>query len=101
MKRLLFLPIVLVLVQCLGQTVQHIVVISVDGFRPDFYLDPGWQTPTIKSLMKEGTYARGVNSVFPSMTYPAHTTIISGVQPAEHGIYYNAVFEPTGPTGKI
>ena len=51
--------------------------------------------------MKNGTYAMGVSSVFPSMTYPAHTTIVTGVQPARHGIYYNNVFEPTGSTGKI
>ena len=51
--------------------------------------------------MKEGTYTLGQNSVFPSMTYPSHTTIVTGVQPAVHGIYYNAVFEPQGATGKI
>ena len=51
--------------------------------------------------MKDGAYAKGVNSVLPSMTYPSHTTIVTGVWPAKHGIYYNGMYEPNGSTGKI
>ncbi|MDR3715067.1 MAG: ectonucleotide pyrophosphatase/phosphodiesterase [Puia sp.] len=84
-----------------AQLAGHVVLITIDGFRPDFYLDPSWKAVNIRNLMQEGAHADGVNSVFPSMTYPSHTTIVTGVQPAKHGIYYNRVFEPTGPTGKI
>lgn len=101
MRKLILLPIILLVSHCYAQKVRHVVVISVDGFRPDFYLDSSWPTKNIRGLMKNGTHAKGVNSVFPSMTYPSHTSIITGVQPAEHGIYYNAMFEPTGSTGKI
>lgn len=80
---------------------KHVVLVTVDGFRPDFYLDSSWQAVHIRQLMAEGTYAKGVNSVFPSMTYPSHTTIVTGVQPARHGIYYNNMYEPNGPTGKM
>lgn len=83
-----------------AQQAKHVVVITIDGFRPDFYLDSSWHTPNLKSLMKSGVYAKGVNSVFPSMTYPSHTTIVTGVWPAKHGVYYNSMFEPNGPTGK-
>ncbi len=83
-----------------AQQAKHVVVITIDGFRPDFYLDSSWHTPNLKSLMKSGVYAKGVNSVFPSMTYPSHTTIVTGVWPAKHGVYYNNMFEPNGPTGK-
>jgi predicted AlkP superfamily pyrophosphatase or phosphodiesterase len=76
--------------------VKHVIVISVDGFRPDFYLDSSWQAVRIRELMAGGTYTLGENSVFPSMTYPSHTTMVTGVQPAVHGIYYN-----TGPGEKI
>jgi len=102
MKKLLF-SVVLAAFAAGGfaQKVKHVVMISVDGFRPDFYLDTAWHTVTMHSLMQQGTYAKGVNSVFPSMTYPSHTTIVTGVQPLQHGIYYNAMFEPTGSTGKI
>jgi predicted AlkP superfamily pyrophosphatase or phosphodiesterase len=76
--------------------VKHVIVISVDGFRPDFYLDSSWQAVRIRELMAGGTYTKGENSVFPSMTYPSHTTMVTGVQPAVHGIYYN-----TGPGEKV
>lgn len=79
-----------------AQPVKHVVVITVDGFRPDFYLDSSWQAVHIRELMAAGAYANGVNSVFPSMTYPSHTTIVTGVQPAKHGIYYN-----TGPGERV
>lgn len=83
-----------------AQETKHVVVITIDGFRPDFYLDSSWNTVNIRALMKEGTHTPGMNSVFPSMTYPSHTTLVTGVQPARHGIYYNSIFEPTGSTGK-
>jgi predicted AlkP superfamily pyrophosphatase or phosphodiesterase len=79
-----------------AQVVRHVVLVTVDGFRPDFYLDSSWQAVHIRSLMADGAHALGVNSVFPSMTYPSHTTIVTGVQPAKHGIYYN-----TGPGEKV
>jgi predicted AlkP superfamily pyrophosphatase or phosphodiesterase len=75
---------------------KHVIVITVDGFRPDFYLDSSWHAVNIRQLMAGGTYTKGVNSVFPSMTYPSHTTIVTGVQPAVHGIYYN-----TGPGERV
>jgi arylsulfatase A-like enzyme len=85
----------------MAQKAEHVVLITIDGFRPDYYLDPSWQTPNLALLLKAGTHATGVTSVFPSMTYPSHTTIVTGVWPAKHGIYYNGMFEPNGPTGKI
>lgn len=84
-----------------AQEVKHVVLITVDGFRPDFYLDTAWHAVNIRALMKDGAHALGQNSVFPSMTYPSHTTIVTGVQPSVHGVYYNAMFEPAGSTGKI
>ena len=72
---------------------KHVVVITIDGFRPDFYLDEKWSAPNLKAMKQEGAHAYGVNSVFPSVTYPSHTTIVTGVPPAKHGIFYNALFE--------
>lgn len=83
------------LAQATKQT-RHVVIITIDGFRPDFYLDSSWQAPHLRAMLASGTHAKGVNSVFPSMTYPSHTTIITGVWPARHGIYYNNMFEPEG-----
>jgi len=84
-----------------AQEHKHVILVTIDGFRPDFYFDNKWNTPNLKQMLKEGVHAYGVNSVFPSVTYPSHTTIVTGVQPADHGIYFNGVFEPDNATGKI
>jgi predicted AlkP superfamily pyrophosphatase or phosphodiesterase len=100
--RLLFgtLTVVVIGLNSIAQPVKYVVLISIDGFRPEFYLDPGWNAPNLRQLMHEGVYADYVRGVFPTVTYPSHTTIITGALPARHGIYYNAPFEPEGTTGK-
>jgi predicted AlkP superfamily phosphohydrolase/phosphomutase len=103
MKRAIPILVFVLLLALAGtaQTAQHVVIVTIDGFHPDFYLDTQWHTTHLRQLMEEGTYAEGVNSVFPSITYPSHTTIVTGVQPVKHGIYYNSMFEPARPTGKL
>ncbi|KEO71697.1 alkaline phosphatase family protein [Anditalea andensis] len=76
----------------------HVVLISIDGFRPEFYLEEKWPAPNLKQMVLEGTHAVGVRGVFPSVTYPSHTTIITGQMPGAHGIYYNVPFDPTKQT---
>lgn len=91
--RKVFLTLCLFLVAVVfawAQPAKHVILISIDGLRPDFYLEDKWRAPNLKKLMKEGVYANGIRSVFPSVTYPAHTTIITGAYPARHGVYYNA-----------
>jgi len=102
MKKILFIVYVaLFAFNVHAEKEKHVILITIDGFRPDFYLEKEWHTPNLHKMVQEGTRAFGVNSVFPSITYPSHTTIVTGVQPAEHGIYYNSIFEPDSITGKI
>lgn len=82
-----------------SQKAAHVVLITIDGFRPDFYTDPSWGMVNLRMMKEKGVYADGVNSVFPTVTYPNHTSLITGVTPARHGIYYNTPFEPKGATG--
>ncbi len=63
-------------------------------------MDPRWGMVNVRQGMKTGAYAEGVRGSFPTVTYPSHTTIITGVLPAKHGIYYNTPVEPLGVTGK-
>ncbi|WP_179349817.1 alkaline phosphatase family protein [Winogradskyella pacifica] len=90
---------------CLGlnliaaQEAKHLVIISIDGFRPDFYLEDQWPTPNIKDLAINGIASQGVNGIFPTVTYPSHTTLITGVGPDEHGIYYNTKVSEEGTLG--
>jgi predicted AlkP superfamily pyrophosphatase or phosphodiesterase len=76
------------------------IIISLDGLdaryinrRDEF----GLKIPNLRRLMAEGVAARGIVSVFPSVTYPAHTTIVTGASPARHGIYGNELLDaPVG-----
>lgn len=77
-----------------AQKVKHVVLITIDGLRPEFYMDPAWGMVNLNMMTHDGAYAEGVNSVFPSATLPAHTTLVTGVSPARHGIYYNSPFSP-------
>jgi len=69
--------------------VNHVVLISIDGMRPEFYTDPLWPAPNLRILMKQGTYADHLKSVFPAYTYPSHTAMVTGALPARSGIAYN------------
>ena len=74
-----------------------VLMISVDGLKPEYVLDAdahGLKIPFLRSLMQGGTYARGVTGVWPTVTYPSHTTLLTGLSPAEHGIYNNLEFDP-------
>jgi predicted AlkP superfamily pyrophosphatase or phosphodiesterase len=96
MRRTLFsICFFLTALSAFSQTAKHVVLISIDGFRPDFYLDKSWHAPHLRKLMESGVYASNVRSVVPSVTYPAHTTIVTGALPARHGVYYNAPKDAT------
>ena len=74
-----------------------LVVISIDGLRPDYITDAdahGAKVPNLRRFLKEGAYAEGVQGVVPTVTYPSHTTLMTGVWPAKHGIYANTTFDP-------
>jgi len=68
----------------------RLVVLSVDGLRADLLLrsdDFKLKIPALREMVRAGASAEGVESIFPSTTYPAHTTIVTGVPPRVHGIY--------------
>lgn len=65
-----------------------VIVISLDGF-PGFALeDPTQPVPTLRRLMREGTWAR-MHTINPTITWPNHTTLVTGVPADEHGVLVN------------
>lgn len=77
--------------------IRYLVVISVDGMRPDSYLAAEslqLKVPTLLTLMHEGAYSEGVEPVFPSVTYPSHVTLVTGTYPGKHGIVTNLAWDP-------
>lgn len=74
-----------------------VVMISIDGLKPDYVLEAdkhGLKIPHLRRLVKEGAFATGVVGVAPTVTYPSHTTLLTGVSPAKHGIITNSPFDP-------
>ena len=75
-----------------------VVLISLDGLRPEFYLDHSWPAPNLQALCARGTWAQSMESVFPSITYANHSSLATGAFPARHGIDCNIDFDWThGP----
>jgi predicted AlkP superfamily pyrophosphatase or phosphodiesterase len=74
-----------------------LVVISVDGLRPDYVTAAdvhGEKLPNLRRFLRSGVFAEGVVGVLPTVTYPSHTTLMTGVWPAKHGILANPTFDP-------
>ena len=74
-----------------------VLMISIDGLRPADVLDArdrGLALPTLSGLVEQGAYATSVVNALPTVTYPNHTTLITGVWPLVHGVSNNVVFDP-------
>lgn len=76
---------------------EPVLMISIDGLRPGDVLEAekrGLAIPNLRRFVREGAYASGVTGILPTLTYPSHTTLITGVSPARHGIVANNSFDP-------
>jgi predicted AlkP superfamily pyrophosphatase or phosphodiesterase len=80
-----------------GAVSSHIVVISVDGLRPDAIAK--YNATTLLMLQNEGATAMHAQTIFPSKTLPSHTSMVTGVTPAVHGITWNS--DKTGQFGTV
>jgi predicted AlkP superfamily pyrophosphatase or phosphodiesterase len=72
-----------------------VILVSIDGFRAD-YLDRGL-TPNIAALAAGGVRAQSMRPAFPSITFPNHYTLVTGLYPDHHGIVNNAMEDPAMP----
>jgi len=80
-----------------NRTLVPVVLISIDGLKPDYVLEAdkhGLKIPNLRRLSAEGAHASGVTGVLPTVTYPSHSTMVTGVAPAKHGIIANSPFDP-------
>ena len=61
-----------------------VLLISIDGMHPDNVLEAdrhGLKVPTLRRLLREGAHATAVRGVLPTVTYPSHTTMLTGQTP--------------------
>lgn len=68
------------------------ILVSIDGFRPD-YLHHG-HTPNLDALADTGVSAR-MQPSFPTITFPNHYAIATGLRPDRNGMVENAMRDPT------
>src|SRR6059036_1475450 len=69
----------------------RVIVISIDGFAAFYWSDPQARVPTLRHLAERGAVASGVETVFPSTTWPTHVSLMTGVSPRAHGVVANHV----------
>jgi predicted AlkP superfamily pyrophosphatase or phosphodiesterase len=75
-----------------------VVLIAIDGLKPDYVLEADRHRlgiPNLRRFVSEGAYSTGVTGVLPTVTYPSHTTLVTGASPARHGIVSNTPFDPS------
>ena len=70
---------------------QHVVLISIDGFRHD-YIEKH-DAKNIAELAKSGVRSKGLIPVYPSKTFPNHLSIITGRYPTNHGLVDNNFYD--------
>lgn len=68
---------------------RNVVLVSIDGLRPDAI--DRFRAPTLRRLMREGSYSLSARTILPSKTLPSHTSMLTGVPPEEHGVLWNTV----------
>ena len=70
----------------------YLVLVSFDGFRQD-YLDR-YPTPAFDRVAARGVVADALVPVYPSLTFPAHYSIATGLRPERHGLVGNRFYDP-------
>ena len=83
----------------LSAQTRALLLISIDGMGPAYVGEAdryGLKIPNLRRIYAAGAHAAAVRGVLPTVTYPSHTTIMTGVWPAKHGISLNTTFDPLG-----
>lgn len=75
---------------------RYVVLISIDGLRPDAI--GRFATPTLQRLMREGSYTLAASTILPSKTLPSHMSMLSGEPPERHGVLWNDVLSAKADT---
>ena len=81
----------------LGSTNHHVILVTLDGFPAYLMDDPQAPIPTIRKLAREGASAEGMRVSNPSVTWPNHTTLVTGAHPERHSVFFNGVLVRPGP----
>jgi len=89
-------PSATIAVQPVPATNRIVILVSLDGFRWDYL--PKLQPPNLTRLAAEGVRAKRLIPTFPSLTFPNHYTLVTGLYPEHHGIVGNNFYDPNRKT---
>ena len=78
-----------------------VVLVTIDGFPSWIWDDPALPMPFLQRLAREGAVAKGMKISNPSVTWPNHTTLVTGVTPARHGVLFNGMMVRQGPDAPL
>lgn len=79
-----------------ASTRDHVIVITIDGLASYYLTDPKAPVPTLRRLAAEGATAKDMIVANPAITWPNHTTLVTGVTPAKHSVLFNGVLKRPG-----
>ena len=82
---------------------RQVVLVTIDGFPARLWLDPNLPLPTLRQLAADGATADAMTVSNPSITWPCHTSLITGVTPQKHGVLFNGLLvrQPGGQPPKV
>lgn len=72
---------------------KHVIMISLDGVYEDDF-EKLCSKMAFKELISNGAYSKEVRTIYPTLTYPIHTSIITGVYANKHGVIHNNDLQP-------
>ena len=75
--------------------IERVVIIGLDGMRPDRLLLA--EAPVLRGLMARGAYTMWMQTTAMATTLPSFTSMLTGVSPRKHGIYWNKLLPLTTP----
>lgn len=78
-----------------AQPAKHVLVISIDGLRPDAMMEA--EAPVLHDMLKRGSYSLDARTVFPSITLTSHVSMMTGVSPLTHHVLWNEWEPARGP----
>jgi predicted AlkP superfamily pyrophosphatase or phosphodiesterase len=76
---------------------RHVILVTIDGFPASIWKDPALPLPTLRKLAADGATADAMTVSNPSITWPCHTTLVTGVTPQKHGVLFNGLLVRQNP----
>ncbi len=76
---------------------RHVILITIDGFPAHMWSDQSIPLPNLRKLAAKGVQANALTVSNPTITWPNHTTLVTGVTPRRHGVLFNGYVTRQGP----